>query len=349
MLPLGIFGIALPWWVVGLLAVAVVLVLLLAFLRPAIRDLHQRRQLRRWRAKEKDAQTWGHIYPYYVEVKSLRELAQRVSLELSIGRRVTRSRRLSLGLKAIGGQTGGSESEEYEGQIPLKELAFEAERSWSSDGTGPAIGVATAPFIDSQDMMSTTIEQVEKENIPNHTPELLSRIQEIFGEELEAALMGRKRFEFLTIADRNLLMVFKGQFAFLEDGGEGYGPSLQLTHFNPSLGFPSPPAPEGEEREPNLIPVPRGVGLTLVLPDGSSLLPAGRERILRRSPFYAGTIAHSPSFDEETGTLTCSAWAVWGEETPTWNDLEPGYPFMRAVNDYGYHYRAGPEVGQGRR
>jgi hypothetical protein len=344
--PLGIIGPDLLWWVMGLVLLA--LAVLVALYRPAIRDWLRQRQSRRWQAEERKAQDWGVIFPYYVEVKSLRELAQRVNLELPSSRRVTTSRRLNLGIKGLGGQAGGSETEEFEGQIPLQELAFEAERSWSSGGTGPAIAVATAPYLDSRTMVSTAIEQVEEEGIPNGAPELLPRIQELFREQREEALVNQKKFEFHSIAARNLLMVFQGQCAFLQEGEEGCGPTLQLTHFNPSFGFPVPPAAKGEHEKPGLVPVPKEVGLNIALPDRESLLPAGRERILRRSPFYAGVIAHSPSFNLETGTLTCSAWAVWGAATPTWDDLEPGYPMMRTFGSRS-PYHAGPEVSQGRR
>ena len=64
----------------------------------------------------------------------------------------------------------------------------------------------------------------------------------------------------------------------------------------------------------------------MVLPDSKALTPAGSERILRGEPFYAGLIAHSPSFNPETGILTCSAWAIWGENTPNWNELVH-YPY----------------------
>lgn len=288
------------------------------------------REERRWRAQEEEARASAVIYPYYVEVNGLRELARSVKLDLPTARKVTKSKRLSFGSKGTRGEAGQSETEEFDSQVPLLELAAQAERSWSHDGAGPALGVATAPYVSDERVLSNAIEQIERDfAAQSQTAELLSRVKEVFGDERVEALAVKKRDEFKAIADRNQLMVFKGQFAYREDGPPGSGPTLKLTHFNPSHGYSSPRAAvEGDTQEAALIPVPDGIGLTVVLPDEKSLRPAGRERIMRRAPFYAGIIAHSSSFNEETGTLTCSAWAIWGESTPNWNELEPGYPFM---------------------
>jgi hypothetical protein len=58
--------------------------------------------------------------------------------------------------------------------------------------------------------------------------------------------------------------------------------------------------------------VPPGISIDVVLPDDSALTPAGAERIGRGHPFYARVIAHSPSFDADSGVFVCSAYAVWG-------------------------------------
>lgn len=114
----------------------------------------------------------------------------------------------------------------------------------------------------------------------------------------------------------------RGQFGLAQPGQGGAGPRLGLTHFNPTPAYiaASIRARGGEEVEADLIAIPDGVGLQVALPDADALTPAGQERLHRGQAVYAAVIAHSPSFDDATGILTCSAWAVWGETMPDWEE-----------------------------
>jgi hypothetical protein len=62
--------------------------------------------------------------------------------------------------------------------------------------------------------------------------------------------------------------------------------------------------------------VPAEITIEVVLPDDTALTPAGAERIGRGHPFYARVIAHSPSYERESDSFVCSAYAVWGATRP---------------------------------
>jgi hypothetical protein len=207
-----------------------------------------------------------------------------------------------------GGESGGSETEEYDGQLPLLELAEKVEQAGYFGGSTPAIGVADAASVS------------------------------FLMFKMPLAASASRRFRRRSVRSSSALLrttrcwSSKGQFAFKEAGREKCGPILRLTHFNPTPGYVSPRSgDEGDEPRADLIPIPEGIGLNVVLPDNKALTPAGSERIQRGDPFYAGLIAHSPSFNSETATLTCSAWAIWGENTPNWEGLA--------------HYRYGGDGG----
>jgi len=95
----------------------------------------------------------------------------------------------------------------------------------------------------------------------------------------------------------------------------GATPLIVLTHFEPPV-YHRRSGPESAEIEPKPLPVPRGVGIRIALPDESAFTPAGNERINRGEPFYARVIAHSPSYNSETGVLSCAAYALWGANRP---------------------------------
>jgi len=326
-----------PWWAEALLALALILVGVIVVI--LIWEWWEMRGVGDWEGPEEPEST-EIIYPYYVENESLRELAHAVKLDLPKARSVTKAKKIGVGGKGISGEKGSSETEEYSGQLPLTKLADAVEESWSRDGTGPATGVANAAYVSDERALSTAIDQI-REDFPttSETAELLSRLKETFSGERVEALSTKKREEFEGIGKRNQMLVFRGQFGLREEGRNDSGPTLQLTHFNPTSGYISPRSDQEDYPEAELIPVPEGVALHVVLPDAKALMPAGRERIQRAEPFYAGVIAHSPSFNGDAGTLTCSAWAIWGEATPNWTE--------RVSYEHRGPYGGGPPYGPG--
>lgn len=110
-----------------------------------------------------------------------------------------------------------------------------------------------------------------------------------------------KREEFEDAARLNALIVLEGDFA----SAATTGVAIRLVRFEPS-------APSYAQDDAAVLDMPPDLGLEVVLPDDAAITPTGRERIERGQPLYGRVIAHSPSFDSTSGTLTCSAYAVWG-------------------------------------
>jgi hypothetical protein len=277
------------------------------------------------------------VVPYYVESKSLQGLVSDLKLDIPTARQVTKSKRLTLGLKGASGEGSHSETAEFSGSVPLPKLAKALEEPVRYDGDSPATEVADAPLVSDQGALSGAIEQIQADfPATSETAVLLSRVQEVFGAERTEAMAAKKRKEFAEIGKRNQLIIVRGQFGLAEHGGEGVGPTLKLTHFNPTPAYVAANARAhgDEEVTADLVPMPEGVGLQVALPDASALTPAGGERLRRGQPVYVGVISHSPSFDEETGILTCSAWAVWGETMPDWEVRMSNYRYYGPGRPY---------------
>jgi hypothetical protein len=317
-----IWFVDLHWWafwpLVAAAVIAVGLVLLMGY------DAWYGRRMKRREARAEEYFPEAPIYPHYVEEAGVRELAETMKFQLPTARQITRSKKLSLSVKGAGGERGDSQTEEFGQRLPLRKIARKAEEAWEYEGNGPAGAAADAVSVSDERALSTAVDQLRKDfPTTSQTAELLSRIQEVFNSERVEALAEKKREEFESIGEKNRMLVLRGQFAFKELGSERTGPRLALRSFNPTPGYVSPRGGDGDgPAKPDLIPVPEGVGLEVVLPDQDALTPSGSERILRGEPFYAGLIAHSPSFDRASGVLTCSAWAIWGEQTPEWNEAQ---------------------------
>jgi hypothetical protein len=321
-----IWGLELPWWV--WVSGSILAGLALLFLGFMAWDWWETRSLRHGADYPEEGGTSEITVPYYVETDSLKALASELKLDIPIARQVTRSRRLSFGFKGASGEGGQSETSEFSASISLPRLAKTLQEPVRYDGNDPAKDVTDAPLVSDEGLLSGAIEQIQSDfPATSETSELLSRVQEVFGNERVEAMAGKKRKEFEEIGKHNQLMIIHGQFGLAERGGEGIGPKLRLTHFNPTPAYVAANArASGDQQvEIDLVPIPDGVGLQVTLPDANGLTPAGRERLHRGQSVYVGIIAHSPSFDEHSGLLTCSAWAVWGEQMPDWEERTSQY------------------------
>ncbi len=314
-----IWGVHLPWWgwAIGAL-VAVVVIVVLIFV---IWEWWETRSI----GSDDDYPEEGNaeiVVPYYEEADSLRRLANQLKLDVPTARQVTKSRRLSFGFKGTSGEGGHSETSEFSGSMPLSKLA-KALEVVRYDGNNVVTDATDAPLVSDEGALSGAIEQIQSDfPAKSETAVLLSRVQEAFGTERVEAMAGKKREEFQRIGQRNQLMIIRGQLDLAGPGDGAAGPILSLTHFNPTPAYVAANARSrgDEEVKADLVPVPEGVGLCVALPDGAALTPAGRERLHRGQSVYVGVLAHSPSFDVETGVLICSAWAVWGETMPDWEE-----------------------------
>lgn len=315
-----IWGFVLPWW--GWLIAAILAVLVAVVLVFMIWEWWETRSLGADDdyPEERNSEI---VIPYYAESETLRSLANELKLDVPTARQVTKSKRLTIGFKSTSGEGGHSETSEFTGSIPLSKLA-KALEVVRYDGNNAVTDVTDAPMVSDEGALSGAIEQIRSDfPAQSETAVLLSRVKEAFGTERAEAMAQKKRKEFERIGQRNQLLIIRGQMGLAgAEQGEA-GPTLHLTHFNPTPAYVAANARthgEREEVKADLVPVSEGVGLQVALPDASALTPAGRERLHRGQSVYVGILAHSPSFDEATGILTCSAWAVWGETMPDWEE-----------------------------
>jgi hypothetical protein len=124
-----------------------------------------------------------------------------------------------------------------------------------------------------------------------------------------------KRAELRQVAKQNQLVIVRGTFEAISTES---GRCVRLTHLEPAeVVYEGPESPEGDiDVGISEMPMPDEVGIVAVFPAEEAFTAAGRERLDRTAPFYGRIIGHSASFDERTGVLTCSAYAVWGMSRP---------------------------------
>jgi hypothetical protein len=310
-----------PWWGWAIAAVAVVIAAWVLFVwweeRGLMKSIEEGEE-------ERSEEGSAISYPYYFEVENVRNLAGELKLELPTARQVTQGKRLSLNFKGLGGEGSKSETEEFVESISLPALAKAIEKSvWEGENPRPETDVTDAPAVSDQGVLAAAIEQLQGSvGQTSESAELLAQVQEAYSNQRIDAMAERKRDELKNVGKGNRYIVMRGMFGLAGAGTDGGGPTLKLTHLNPTPGFVSPDGKRHEEGnvEPDLIPVPDGFGVQVALPDVTALNAAGKERIHRGQPMYVGIIAHSPSFDKGTGVLTCAAWAIWGEPTPDWSE-----------------------------
>lgn len=332
-LAIQVWFVDLAWWGWVIAAVAVVVAAWLLFIWWAERDIMK--SIEEDEEGERPEEGSAISYPYYFELENVRNFASELKLELPTARQVTQGKRLSLNFKGLGGEGSKSETEEFVESISLPALAKAIERSvWEGENPSPETDVTDAPAVSDQGVLAAAIEQLQGSvGQTSESAELLAQVQEAYSNQRIDAMAERKREELREVGKGNRYIVMRGMFGLAWAEADGAGPTLQLTHLNPTPGFVSPDGKRHEEGnvEPELIPVPDGVGVLVALPDATALNAAGRERIHRGQPMYIGIIAHSPSFDRERGVLTCAAWAIWGEPTPNWNARmhrpHYGYPY----------------------
>jgi hypothetical protein len=329
-----------PWWELLLLgtAAAIVGLVLVVIALLALDD---------WRTKRKRSRTPAPMelseqetkqmlaFPYYVDGGGLRTLATSLGIDLPLARHVTRSRKLSLSFRGAGGEGSHSVTSDLAGEIDLNRLAHELRFGRTSDRVAPGLG--DAPYVSDEDALASAIETIERSlGETSGTSEALARVKQEYEIARVQGVADTKRSELQAAAAANSLVYLSGEFD--RAPGNGSRNALLLVRFDdppPPFGpdaphyvhFASPYEVRLYERqmrafygvpgEPRRMRrdealVPPGIAIEVVLPDDTALTPAGAERIGRGQPFYARTIAHSPSFDESTGTFVCSAYAVWG-------------------------------------
>lgn len=248
-------------------------------------------------------------FPYYVDTKGLRGLADSLGIELPTVRERKRDARISAGSHGIGGEAGGEEGRQLEGHIHLNVLAVELQRRVAYPQIVDVLGLV--PQVPDEKILGDALAKVENMP-PEETNERLSeRLRAAYETERIRRIATVKRQELHHVAKQNQLVILRGTFekAPCEDGRT----MVRLTHLEPVELLPgSALNPEEAAPQTGEMRMPEEVGIEAVLPASELFTSDGRERLNRGAPFYGQLIAHSASFNQSSGVLTCSAYALWG-------------------------------------
>jgi hypothetical protein len=328
-----------PWWEVSLLGVAGLIVGGVIVLGCALTfdDWRTRRKNRKSEAVQASEREVKQMlsFPYYVDQEGLRALAGSLGIELPLAREVTKARKLSLTFKGLGGEGSDSVTSQLAGNIDLNRLAHELRFGRVADRV--ASGLGEAPYVSDEEILESAIDTIERSlGETSGTREALARVRETYEVARIESVSNSKREELKPAAESNSLIVLSGELDRASDDG-GVLNKLRLVRFDPQPVYPDHASARfvvsyediefmhrrqldffgggGLRRRPatrDEAVVPPDIALEVVLPDDSALTPAGAERIGRGLPFYARVIAHSPSYDAESGSFVSSAYAVWG-------------------------------------
>lgn len=285
-----------PWWVL----ILVVLALLGAFWRWWVMAAD---------IDDETSEAGGRLaIPLYVERDGLRNLVSSVKVELPHAREVTKQRKLNFKWKDVGGERSESETKQFKDEIDLGRLARNLDAKLDYEACSRDLG--DAPNIEGREILTEAVARLEGTvGDTSPTRELLGQVEQVYEQEHAELIVKQKRDEFADAAKREKLLLLSGKFETAVPPGDGRA-LLVLTHFEPPPAFAD--FYGRSSKEPDPVPVPQGVGIRVALPDDGAFTPAGKERLTRGEPFFARAIAHSPSFNTETGMLTCAAFALWG-------------------------------------
>jgi hypothetical protein len=273
--------------------------------------------------------------PYYVDEAGLQSLAEGLKIELPVARTKDRTFDLSATWQGLGGKGSRSQSAQIATAIDLNRLVSEI-RSRLTDSQ-LASALAFAPYVRDEDILADAATQIERSlGETSATREILKQLQQTYEAEKVHALAQEKRRELAATAEREKLIVLEGRFT-PEPGapGESVGrirltalqavPHVRIrtyvTEHDGPLAFEEMQrakylAEQASELErASEIPMPDGAAITVAFANGQAMTASGTERLQRQQPFYGRVIAHSPTFDESSGELACSAYAVWSVPT----------------------------------
>jgi hypothetical protein len=248
--------------------------------------------------------------PYYVEREGLGNLAASFKIDLPRTREVTKEHKLMARLQGVGGERGQSETRQFSDEVDLRRLTRTLDEKLDFEAC--ARDLTNVPLVEDRQVLTDAIAHVNL-NVPekSETRELLRRVEEVYDTERAETIIKQKRDELREVGVRQKLVIIRGMFVTAERA-EGEPQAIELTEFETPIYYRAP----ADGDEPTPMPVPQGVGIRVALPDDSAFTPAGKERFARGDPFYVQMIAHSPSFNEDSGVLSCAAYAVWGTNRP---------------------------------
>lgn len=271
-----------------------------------------------WRRRQKHAvseqASSSLAFPYYLDSPGLRTLADSLGIELPISRERTSERRLRLGTRETGGERARVDTTTSEAPIHLNALAAQLGRTGAYRDIVDVLGLI--PRVNDRGVLRAAISHLRY--MPPPQPgedDIEDRLRAAYDAQRRREIAQAKRQELRQVAKQNQLVILRGTFEATSSESDL---CVRLTHLERAeVVYEEPESPGGHlDPGPSEMAMPDEVGILAVLPGDQLLTTAGRERLARRAPFYGRLIGHSASFDEQTGVLTCSAFAVWGMPRP---------------------------------
>ncbi len=268
---------------------------------------------RRSRSSKKEQAPPLLAYPYYVDSRGLRGLADSLAIELPTIREKKKSGRVGAQTHGVGAERGWEEGRELEGHIHLNVLAEQLRRSAAAREIIDVLSLI--PQVHDRGILDAAISHMQNMPPDDLSDDLSERLQSAYETARVREMALAKQLELQQVAAQNQLVILRGTF---EAVTEGDCSCVRLTHLEPSevvaesVDIPEAEAVAGVAE----MPMPEDVGIEAVLPADDAFTADGRERLNRGAPFYGRLIGHSASFDSNSGILTCSAYAVWGMPRP---------------------------------
>lgn len=288
----------------------------------------------RWPKRRRGAvkqESHALAFPYYVDSDGLRSLANSLGIDLPLTYQKSSDTRMSVDTRGIGGERTWHQGSTSEGHIHLNHLAAQLRRSAAYQEVVDVLGLT--PPVRDQSILQAALRQIEyMPSEGERGDELSIRLRSAYEAEQMRAIAQAKREELKQVAIQNQLVILRGTFETTPAVSDhDAGVRVRLTGLERSEvvyeTIETPGDKPGAARPEMLMP--NEVGIEAVLPSDEAFTASGRERLGRGAPFYGRLIAHSASFDERTGILTCSAYAVWGMPRPTGLLEEPRhYDFL---------------------
>jgi hypothetical protein len=249
-------------------------------------------------------------FPYYVDARGLRGLADSLGIGLPTVVERKRDSRLSAQAHGVGAEAGREEGQQLEGHIHLNVLVVELQRRVAFPELVDVLGLI--PRVQGERILGAAIAKIENMPAEEVSERLSERLEAAYETERIRRIATAKRQELRQVAVQNQLVILRGTFETVdcEDGRT----LVRLTHLEPTELVSESAVTPDEEVSPGReeLRMPEEVGIEAVLPAADAFTADGRERLNRGAPFYGQLIAHSASFNQSSGVLTCSAYALWG-------------------------------------
>jgi hypothetical protein len=275
--------------------IVVVATIIVAVIIIGVVVARRRRSAREHGRRLEPAQQVGDdlAYPYYLDEANVRQIATGLNVELPVRQQVAERSQVTSQTQVLGAQDEETTTRELGGEINLAALARDIRLQVPSDKMSADVAL-----------------------LPSMPPHGRRR-----GARRTEAIRAQKMDEFRDIAKANKLILLRGHFQqFAIDEAKGTI-TLGMTHLSAEEFDAAQSRGTGNSAE---MPMPEGIAIRVHLATMKACTDSGRAAFEQGTVFFGEAIAHTPNYDESTGTFGCTACAVWGCPGPQNGDEDVG-------------------------